>query len=123
MGPIGRANLQEACAGLLAAKQRTVLALIGIVIGVASVSAMLSVGTIVRGEAVRPFQELGTDIVNVRLRARDQRTGPVSVGLQHLAEAPCRGVAALRGGGGGVVEREDLIQRGLEGDESGDDEG
>ncbi|MCY4487079.1 MAG: ABC transporter permease [Deltaproteobacteria bacterium] len=78
---IGRANLAEACSGLLAAKQRTALALIGIAIGVASVSSMISVGNIVRAEAVRQFQQLGTDIVNVRLRSRDRRRGRVSVKL------------------------------------------
>ncbi len=81
MGTIGRANLAEACSGLLAAKQRTALALIGIAIGVASVSSMVSVGTIVRGEALRQFQQLGTDIVNVRVRARDRRQGRISVKL------------------------------------------
>ena len=80
MGPLGRANIAEACAGLLGAKQRTALALIGITIGVASVSAMISVGTIVRAEAARQFQELGTDIVKVRLRARDQDPQRVAVG-------------------------------------------
>lgn len=78
---MGRANLSEACSALLATKQRTGLALIGIVIGVASVSAMISVGTIVRSEAVRQFQELGTDIVNIRLRARDKAAGRVSIRL------------------------------------------
>ena len=81
MRVIGRANLTEACSGLLAEKQRTALALIGIAIGVASVSSMISVGTIVRAEAGRQFQQLGTDIVNVRLRARDRRQGRVSVKL------------------------------------------
>ena len=92
MGPIGRANLGEACSGLLAAKQRTGLALIGIVIGVASVSAMISVGTIVRSESVRQFQELGTDIVNVRLRARGKTKGRVSVRL-----SDAEGIVSLSG--------------------------
>ena len=81
MGPFGRANLTEACAGLLGAKQRTGLALIGIVIGVASVSSMISVGTIVRAEAARQFEELGTDIVKVRLRARNRQAVRVSIRL------------------------------------------
>lgn len=92
MGTIGRTQLSEACAALLAAKQRTALALIGIVIGVASVSAMISVGTVVRSEAVRQFQELGTDIANVRLRARDKARGRVSVGL-----SDAEGVVTLPG--------------------------
>lgn len=81
MKRIGRANLLEACAGLLAAKQRTGLALIGIVVGVASVSSMISVGTIARDEAARQFRELGTDILNIRLRARERRGDRVRVKL------------------------------------------
>ena len=92
MGPLGRANLGEACSALLATKQRTSLALIGIVIGVASVSAMISVGTIARSEAERQFRELGTDIVNVRLRARDKALSRVSVRL-----ADAEGIVALPG--------------------------
>ena len=90
LAAVGRANLLEACAGLLAAKQRTSLALIGIVIGIASVSSMISIGTIVRAEAVREFEQLGTDIVNIRLRARDRQSGRVSVRLPHA-----EGVARL----------------------------
>ena len=97
MGPFGRANLSEACAGLLGARQRTALALTGIVIGVASVSSMISVGTIVRAEAARQFQELGTDIVKVRLRAQDRKTGRVSVKLsdaEKILILPAIGAAA-----------------------------
>ena len=92
MGPFGRANLIEACTGLLDAKQRSILALVGIVIGVASVSAMISVGTVVRGEGVRQFRELGTDIVNIRLRARVQGAGRVAVEL-----ADAEGIVTLPG--------------------------
>ena len=78
---------------MLAAKQRSTLALIGIVIGVASVSSMVSVGTIVRAEAVRQFQELGTDVVNIRLRPRSRDQGNrVSVRL-----ADARGIVTLPG--------------------------
>ena len=80
-----RATLGEACAALLATKQRTSLALIGIVIGVASVSSMVSVGTIVRAEAALRFQELGTDIVKIRLRARSDGGGRIAIRL-HDAE-------------------------------------
>ena len=64
--------MAEAWSALLASKQRSALALIGIVIGVASVSSMISVGTIVREEAVRQFKELGTEVFDVRLRAVDR---------------------------------------------------
>ena len=62
-----RANLKEAARSLLAARQRSLLALIGIAIGVGSVIAMISVGAIVRGEVLRQFQELGTDVLSIRI--------------------------------------------------------
>ena len=55
-------NLSEAFANLLGARQRTLLALIGIVIGAGSVIAMINIGTIVSEESVRRFRSLGTDI-------------------------------------------------------------
>ncbi len=61
-----KANVKEAVSSLYAAKQRTLLALIGIVIGIGSVIAMISVGEIVKSEALAQFQELGTDILTIR---------------------------------------------------------
>ena len=81
LGAIGRANLLEACSGLMAAGQRTGLALVGIVIGIASVSSMISIGTIVQAEAVREFDQLGTDIMNIRLRAAERNAQRVEVRL------------------------------------------
>lgn len=60
-----RRYIKESTRSLLAAKQRTALALIGIVIGVGAVIAMVSVGQIVQNEAVQQFKDLGTDIINV----------------------------------------------------------
>lgn len=62
---IFKANLHEAVRSLYSAKQRTLLALIGIVIGIGSVIAMVSVGNIVQQEALRQFKELGTDILAI----------------------------------------------------------
>ena len=90
MGPFGRANLAEAYSSLMTAKHRAVLALIGIAIGVASVSSMISIGTIARVEAARQFQELGTDILNVRLRPQNREAGRVSVPF-----ADAEGIVAL----------------------------
>ena len=90
MGPLGRANLAEAYSSLLTAKYRAVLALIGIAIGIASVSSMISVGAIARAEAARQFQELGTDILQVRLRAGNRDAGRASVPL-----ADAEGIEAL----------------------------
>jgi putative ABC transport system permease protein len=58
-------HLKEATRSLLASKQRTVLALIGIVIGIGSVIAMVSVGRIVQEESLRQFKEMGTDILTI----------------------------------------------------------
>jgi putative ABC transport system permease protein len=56
----------EAGGNLANAKQRTLLALIGIIIGTGSVIAMINIGTIVQEEALRQFRELGTNIINVK---------------------------------------------------------
>ncbi len=58
--------LKEALRSLYSTKQRTLLALIGIMIGIGSVIAMLSIGTIVEHEALKQFKDMGTDILLVR---------------------------------------------------------
>lgn len=60
------ANLKEALTSLTTAKQRTILALIGIVIGIGSVIGMISIGAIVQNEALKQFKEMGIDIITVR---------------------------------------------------------
>ncbi len=65
---LARANVKEAAASLISARQRSLLALLGIAIGVGSVIAMMSVGVIVRDEGLRQFKELGTDILSIRIR-------------------------------------------------------
>ncbi|WP_419785391.1 ABC transporter permease [Pseudodesulfovibrio sp.] len=59
-------NIKESLHSLWAAKQRSLLALIGIVIGIGSVIAMVAVGQIVENESLRQFKEMGTDICMVR---------------------------------------------------------
>ena len=92
MSVLGRASVSEALSGLLAAKQRSVLALIGIVIGVASVSSMISVGGIARDEAVRQFEELGTDMLKVTLRRQNRALEQVQVPIE-----TAEGIVALPG--------------------------
>jgi putative ABC transport system permease protein len=58
-----RVCFREARRSLMASKQRTLLALLGIIIGIASVIAMVSIGTIVKAEALRQFQDMGTDFL------------------------------------------------------------
>lgn len=62
---IFKANLNEALRSLQSAKQRTALALVGIVIGIGSVIAMVSIGTIAQQESLRQFKELGTDVLTI----------------------------------------------------------
>ncbi len=62
-----RANIREALRSLASSKQRTVLALLGIVIGIGSVIALVSTGTIVQRESMKQFMEMGTDVLNIQL--------------------------------------------------------
>jgi len=75
-------NLREAMRSLMSSKQRTFLALLGIVIGVASVIAMVSVGTIVQREALRQFVELGTDILRITDLTESRSTPGRTFGMQ-----------------------------------------
>ncbi len=59
-------NLREASRSLWASKQRSLLALIGIVIGIGSVIGMVSIGSIVQNEVLRQFKDMGIDIMTVR---------------------------------------------------------
>ena len=69
MTPPGAAltdTVREAARSLVRARLRTLLGLVGIMIGIASVIAMISSGEIATAEARRQFEALGTDIVTVR---------------------------------------------------------
>ncbi|MEE9914121.1 MAG: ABC transporter permease [Deltaproteobacteria bacterium] len=61
-----RINFNEAFRSLWGARQRSLLALIGIVIGIGSVIAMVSIGTIVQQESIRQFKDMGVDIIAIR---------------------------------------------------------
>jgi putative ABC transport system permease protein len=61
--------IREAAGNLMAAKQRTLLALIGIVIGAGSVIAMINVGQMVQQQALLQFQALGPDLVNITIES------------------------------------------------------
>lgn len=76
-------NLKETVRGLLASKQRTILALVGIVIGIGSVICMVSVGRIVQEEALSQFREMGTDILTIRMNdfISNPRGGKTIVGF------------------------------------------
>jgi putative ABC transport system permease protein len=87
-----KANVKEAVNSLYAAKQRTLLALVGIIIGIGSVIAMISVGEIVKNEALAQFQELGTDILTIRNAgsATSERHAPASIRLADALALPAK---------------------------------
>lgn len=62
----------EAMRSLYATRQRTMLALIGIIIGIGSVITLVSIGEIVGAEATKEFRQLGTDIINVQLQTNNR---------------------------------------------------
>ncbi len=102
-----KANVKAAVVSLHAAKQRSLLALIGIVIGIGSVIAMLSVGTIAKRQALAQFQELGTDYLSIQVHG--QGTGGLpgipladAVGLPE-GTSSIAGVAPWSQGHGDVV--------------------
>ncbi len=90
-------NLKEALRSLVASRQRSILALIGIVIGIGSVIAMVSVGTIVQHEALRQFQEMGTDILTIRKEHSGGKSGGSGIALKDAIELTqyCPGISEV----------------------------
>ena len=87
--------LREALRSLARARLRTVLGLVGIMIGIASVIAMISTGEIATAESRRQFEALGTDIVTVKLRGGDDAPGiPLETALALAESVPAIGEAA-----------------------------
>ncbi|WP_320174035.1 ABC transporter permease [Maridesulfovibrio sp.] len=79
-------NIRESFRSLMGAKQRSLLALIGIVIGIGSVIAMVTVGQIVENEVIRQFKEMGTDVCSVQ----QEYGGGIDTGfnLQNVLKIP-----------------------------------
>lgn len=63
----------EAFRSLIAKPQRTLLALLGIMIGIGAVITLVSIGKIVTAEATREFLALGTDIISVKIDTQEPR--------------------------------------------------
>ena len=91
-------NLREAAGSLAAARLRSLLALIGIAIGIGSVIAMVSVGEIVERQSLRHFAELGTDILLVHNLSPPG--GPDGRSRATIAVEEAAGLAALPAIGG-----------------------
>lgn len=65
-------HVQEGLANLLSSKLRSILALLGILVGTASVVAMVLGGELVTNEALKQFKALGTDLLAVSVSDSEQ---------------------------------------------------
>ena len=103
-GPALTDNLREAARSLTRARLRTVLGLIGIMIGIASVIAMISTGEIATAESRRQFEALGTDIVTVTVRGKTADPGiPLDHALALADSIPAIGEAGSLIDPGGAI--------------------
>ncbi len=69
-----KAHLRESLGNLLSAKLRSFLAILGVLVGTASVVALISGGQLATEHALAQFKELGTDLLAITLQdaSRDQ---------------------------------------------------
>ncbi len=84
-------SLREAARSLLRARLRTILGLVGIAMGIASVIAMISTGEIATAEARKKFEAVGTDILSV-LKSEDQPAAAqdAAIGLEDALDVADR---------------------------------
>ena len=80
--------LKEAARSLLAEKQRSLLALLGIMVGVGAVIALVSVGQMVSAEAASQFRKLGTQFIRAQiyLDESDLNVADLSVTTNNLQQ-------------------------------------
>lgn len=64
-------QIKDAITNILAAKMRSILAVLGILIGTASVVAMVSTGELATRQALLQFKNLGTDLLAISLSDSD----------------------------------------------------
>ncbi|MHB1947536.1 MAG: ABC transporter permease [Gammaproteobacteria bacterium] len=84
------ANIQEGLLNLFSSKLRSVLALLGILVGTASVVAMVLGGELAANEAIKQFKTLGTDLMAVSVNEAAKEGDKKSSGTQEnltLAQA------------------------------------
>jgi putative ABC transport system permease protein len=72
--------IKEACANLFSSKLRSILALLGILVGTASVVAMVSGGELATNEALKQFKTLGTDLLAVAISDAPEQEGKGGAG-------------------------------------------
>jgi putative ABC transport system permease protein len=76
------AHVEEGLLNLFSSKLRSVLALLGILVGTASVVAMVLGGELATNEAIKQFKTLGTDLLAVSINDESDDTQKMSGGTQ-----------------------------------------
>lgn len=75
--------LRFAWQGLITARQRALLALLGIMIGVGAVVALISIGKSVERKALSEFEKMGTQVMNISMTSGEfglvKKHGPTSL--------------------------------------------
>lgn len=66
-------HFSESLQNLLASKLRSFLAVLGVLVGTASVVAMVSCGQLATRQALKQFEALGTDLLSVTLYAEEDK--------------------------------------------------
>src|SRR3989338_1564558 len=67
--------IQNAISNLLSAKLRSFLAILGVLVGTASVVALISSSELATAHAVAQFKKLGTNLLSVYMRDASQQSG------------------------------------------------
>jgi putative ABC transport system permease protein len=75
-------RLNEAIMNLFAGKLRSILAILGILIGTASVVAMLSIGQLATQQILSEFKKLGTNLLSVSLYLDETSTSKKKLNLE-----------------------------------------
>ena len=83
-----KADVKEALGSLRVNKQRSLLALVGIVVGIGSVTAMISIGMVAKAETAQRFRELGIDTLIIRKRGAAEGHAPAALRLPDIRALP-----------------------------------
>lgn len=80
-------GLQEAMLNLLSAKLRSFLAILGVLVGTASVVALISSSQLATEHALAEFKKLGTNLISLYIEQADFRDSQSAVHF-HLSDVP-----------------------------------
>jgi len=89
-------HIQEGLLNLFSAKLRSILALLGILVGTASVVAMISGGKLATNEALKQFKTLGTDLLAISINdASEQSQSSTSSNPASLSISQAQAIRAI----------------------------